>query len=104
MYNAAEGESFELATYYRDLIRTVERVQAEQQVASASDDEDMDVWGLYEEGETSRCSSSSSATGTSSIAASCSGRRSRDYQPTTFLGEVPAALLPGQPLHSVRTS
>jgi excinuclease ABC subunit C len=49
MYRAAEGESFELATYYRDLIRTVERIQAEQQVASA-EDEDMDVWGLYEEG------------------------------------------------------
>ena len=50
MYDAAESESFELATYYRDLIRTVERIQAEQQVASASEDEDMDVWGLYEEG------------------------------------------------------
>lgn len=49
MYRAAEEESFEVATYYRDLIRTVERVQAEQQVASA-EDEDMDVWGLYEEG------------------------------------------------------
>lgn len=50
MYSAAESESFELATYYRDLIRTVERIQAEQQVSSASEDEDMDVWGLYEEG------------------------------------------------------
>jgi excinuclease ABC subunit C len=49
MYEAAEGENFEVATYYRDLIRTVERIQAEQQVASA-EDEDMDVWGLYEEG------------------------------------------------------
>src|SRR5712692_2742260 len=49
MYRAAEEESFEVATYYRDLIRTVERVQAEQQVASA-EDEDADVWGLYEEG------------------------------------------------------
>jgi excinuclease ABC subunit C len=49
MYRAAEGENFEIATYYRDLIRTVERIQAEQQVASA-DDEDMDVWGLHEEG------------------------------------------------------
>jgi excinuclease ABC subunit C len=50
MYTAAESENFELATYYRDLIRTVERIQAEQQVASATEDEDMDVWGLYEEG------------------------------------------------------
>ncbi len=49
MYRAAETESFEVATYYRDLIRTVERIQAEQQVASA-EDEDMDVWGLHEEG------------------------------------------------------
>ena len=49
MYAAAEGENYELATYYRDLIRTVERVQAEQQVASAQE-EDVDVWGLYEEG------------------------------------------------------
>jgi excinuclease ABC subunit C len=49
MYKAAEEENFEVATYYRDLIRTVERIQAEQQVASA-EDEDMDVWGLYEEG------------------------------------------------------
>ena len=38
MYAAAESENFELATYYRDLIRTVERIQAEQQVASASED------------------------------------------------------------------
>ncbi|HEY0140534.1 MAG TPA: excinuclease ABC subunit UvrC [Thermoanaerobaculia bacterium] len=49
MYAAAEGENFEVATYYRDLIRTVERIQAEQQVASA-DEDDLDVWGLYEEG------------------------------------------------------
>ena len=49
MYTAAEEENFEVATYYRDLIRTVERVQAEQQVASA-EDEDADVWGLWEEG------------------------------------------------------
>ena len=49
MYRAAEEENFEVATYYRDLIRTVERIQAEQQVASA-EEEDMDVWGLYEEG------------------------------------------------------
>jgi excinuclease ABC subunit C len=50
MYAAAESENYELATYYRDLIRTVERVQAEQQVASADENEDADVWGLYEEG------------------------------------------------------
>jgi len=49
MYSAAESENFEVARYYRDLIRTVERIQAEQQVASP-EEEDMDVWGLYEEG------------------------------------------------------
>src|SRR5688572_23982678 len=49
MYTAAENERFELATYYRDLIRTIERIQSEQQVASA-DVEQADVWGLYEEG------------------------------------------------------
>lgn len=49
MYGAAASENFEMATYYRDLVRTVERIQAEQQVASA-EDEDADVWGLYEEG------------------------------------------------------
>src|SRR5260221_4300079 len=49
MYTAASDENFEMARYYRDIIRTVERVQAEQQVASA-EDEEVDVWGLYEEG------------------------------------------------------
>jgi len=49
MYRSAEGENYELASYYRDLVRTVERIQAEQQVASA-EEEDLDVWGLYEEG------------------------------------------------------
>ncbi len=50
MYRAAEDENYEVATYYRDLIRTVERIQAEQQVASADSDEDADVWGLHEDG------------------------------------------------------
>ncbi|MGA7613774.1 MAG: excinuclease ABC subunit UvrC [Thermoanaerobaculia bacterium] len=49
MYDAAEKERFELATYYRDLVRTVERTQAEQQVASAGD-ANADVWGMFEEG------------------------------------------------------
>ena len=49
MSRAAEEENFEVARYYRDLIRTVERVQAEQQVASAGE-EDVDVWGLWEDG------------------------------------------------------
>lgn len=49
MYRAAESEQYELASYYRDLVRTTERIQAEQQVASASADE-TDVFGLHEEG------------------------------------------------------
>jgi excinuclease ABC subunit C len=49
MYNAAENENFELASYYRDLIRTTERIAAEQKVASAGS-EDIDVWGMHEEG------------------------------------------------------
>ena len=49
MYRAAENENYEIATYYRDLVRTVMRVQAEMQVASP-EEEDVDVWGLREEG------------------------------------------------------
>lgn len=49
MYRSSESEKFEVARYYRDLIRTVERIQAEQQVASASD-ADADYWGVCEEG------------------------------------------------------
>lgn len=49
MYAAAEQEKFETARYYRDLIRTVEATQSEQQVSSAGDT-DADVWGVWEEG------------------------------------------------------
>ncbi|MEO8218750.1 MAG: excinuclease ABC subunit UvrC, partial [Acidobacteriota bacterium] len=49
MYRAAEEENFELASYYRDLIRTTERIQAEQQVATAGD-QHVDIWALHEEG------------------------------------------------------
>src|SRR5260370_36064706 len=49
MYHAAEAENYEIASYYRDLIRTVERVRSEQQVASA-EEEDVEVWGLHEAG------------------------------------------------------
>ena len=48
MYKAATEENFELASYFRDLIRTTERIQAEQQVAS-SGDQDVDVWGVFEQ-------------------------------------------------------
>lgn len=46
MYDASEEENFELATYYRDLIRTTERILAEQNVASAGGG-DADVWGIH---------------------------------------------------------
>ena len=49
MHRAADDLNFEIASYYRDLIRTVERVQAEQQVASPGE-EDADVWGLHHDG------------------------------------------------------
>jgi excinuclease ABC subunit C len=49
MYEASEHERFEVARYYRDLIRTIERTQAEQRVATASDT-DADLWGVWEEG------------------------------------------------------
>jgi len=48
MYQASEEEQFEVARYYRDLIRTIEKIQAEQRVASASD-ADVDLWGVWEE-------------------------------------------------------
>src|SRR5947209_7570457 len=48
MYRAAEGERFELATYYRDLIRTVDRVQAAPQLASAEGERGA-VWRQYED-------------------------------------------------------
>jgi len=49
MYTAAQEQNYEVATYYRDLIRTTERIQAEQQVASAGE-QDVDLWAVHEEG------------------------------------------------------
>lgn len=49
MYTASGNEEFEIATYYRDLIRTTEKIQAEQRVASATT-ESVDVWAVHEEG------------------------------------------------------
>src|SRR2546423_1898373 len=87
MYRAAEGENFELATYYRDLIRTVERVQAEQQVASA-EDEDVDVWGLYEEGGDVAIQLFVIRDGNIVDRRELFWEKVGDYQPTYFLGEV----------------
>ena len=108
MYAAAEGESFELATYYRDLIRTVERVQAEQQVASA-EEEDVDVWGLYEEGGDVAMQLFVLRDGNVVDRRELFWEKLPDYQPSYFLGEViqryyqdnlfipPVVLLPFEP-------
>jgi excinuclease ABC subunit C len=87
MYRAAEGENFELARYYRDLIRTVERVQAEQQVASA-EDEDVDVWGLYEEGGDVALQLFVLRDGNVVDRRELFWEKIGEYQPSYFLGEV----------------
>ena len=87
MYRAAEGENYEIATYYRDLIRTVERVQAEQQVASA-DEEDADVWGLYEEGSVVAVQLFVIRDGNLVDRRELFWEKVGDYQPSYFLSEV----------------
>jgi excinuclease ABC subunit C len=87
MYEAAGTENFEVATYYRDLIRTVERVQAEQQVASA-EDEDADVWGLYEEGNDVAVQLFVIRDGNVVDRRELFWEKIDTYQPENFLGEV----------------
>ncbi|HEV7922043.1 MAG TPA: excinuclease ABC subunit UvrC [Thermoanaerobaculia bacterium] len=87
MYRAAENESFEVATYYRDLIRTVERIQAEQQVASAGE-EDQDVWGLYEEGGDVAVQLFVLRDGTVVDRRELFWEKVQDYRPSYFLSEV----------------
>lgn len=87
MYGAAEAENYEVATYYRDLVRTVERIQAEQQVSSA-DDEDADVWGLYEEGSDVAVQLFVIRDGNVVDRRELFWEKVADYQPTYFLGEV----------------
>src|ERR1051326_4795390 len=87
VYKAAEGENFELATYYRDLIRTVERIQAEQRVASAGT-EDVDVWGLYEEGTDVAVQLFGLRDGNVVDRRGLSREKGGDYQPSYFLSEV----------------
>src|SRR5215212_6703448 len=87
MYSAATAENFELATYYRDLIRTVERIQAEQQVASA-EDEDVDVWGLYEEGSDVAVQLFVLRDGNVVDRRELFWEKVDDYQPAYFLSEV----------------
>src|SRR5215212_2681797 len=87
MYRAAEDENFEVATYYRDLIRTVERVQAEQQVASAGE-EDVDVWGLHEEGGDVAIQLFVLRDGTMVDRRELFWEKIPDYRPGYFLSEV----------------
>jgi excinuclease ABC subunit C len=87
MYGAAEAENYEVATYYRDLVRTVERIQAEQQVSSA-DDEDADVWGLYEEGSDVAVQLFVIRDGNVVDRRELFWEKVDDYKPTYFLGEV----------------
>src|SRR5438067_947268 len=87
MYRAAEGENYEIASYYRDLIRTVERVQSEQQVASA-EEEDVDVWGLHEEGGDVAVQLFVIRDGNVVDRRELFWEKIADYQPSYFLGEV----------------
>src|SRR5438093_6544167 len=87
MYHAAESENYEIASYYRDLIRTVERVQSEQQVASA-EEEDVDVWGLHEEGGDVAVQLFVIRDGNVVDRRELFWEKVADYQPTYFLGEV----------------
>jgi len=87
MYTAASDENFEMARYYRDLIRTVERVQAEQQVASA-EDEEVDVWGLHEEGGDVAVQLFVIRHGNVVDRRELFWEKVADYQPAYFLGEV----------------
>jgi excinuclease ABC subunit C len=87
MYRAAEAENYEVATYYRDLVRTVERIQAEQQVSSA-DDEDADVWGLYEEGTDVAVQLFVIRDGNVVDRRELFWEKVDGYRPTYFLGEV----------------
>ncbi|HWW62942.1 MAG TPA: excinuclease ABC subunit UvrC, partial [Thermoanaerobaculia bacterium] len=87
MHASAADENFELATYYRDLIRTVERIQAEQQVASA-EDEDVDVWGLYEEGSDVAVQLFVLRDGNVVDRRELFWEKVEEYQPAYFLSEV----------------
>jgi excinuclease ABC subunit C len=87
MYRAAEGENYELATYYRDLVRTVMRVQAEMQVASP-EEEDVDVWGLREEGGDIAVQLFVIRDGNVVDRRELFWEKIPDYVPSHFLGEV----------------
>ena len=87
MHKAAESENYEVATYYRDLIRTVHRLQAEQQVASA-ESEDVDVWGLWEDGSDVAIQLFVIRDGNVVDRRELFWEKVDDYQPSYFLSEV----------------
>ena len=87
MYRAAENENYEIATYYRDLVRTVMRVQAEMQVASP-EEEDVDVWGLREEGGDIAVQLFVMRDGNVVDRRELFWEKIPDYVPSHFLGEV----------------
>ena len=87
MYEAAAREQFELATYYRDLIRTTERIQSEQQVASAGG-EAVDVWGLHQEGGDVAIQIFVLRDGNLVDRRELFWEKVADYQPSWFLSEV----------------
>lgn len=87
MYRAAAAEQFEVASYYRDLIRTTERIQSEQQVASAGRDE-VDLWGLYEEGGDVSIQIFVLRDGNLVDRRELFWEKVDSYQPSTFLSEV----------------
>ena len=87
MHKAAESENYEVATYYRDLIRTVERLQAEQQVASP-ESEDVDVWGLWEDGGDVAIQLFVIRDGNVVDRRELFWEKVHDYQPGYFLSEV----------------
>jgi len=87
MYRAAESENYEIATYYRDLVRTVMRVQAEMQVASP-EEEDVDVWGLREEGGDIAVQLFVLRDGNVVDRRELFWEKIPDYVPSHFLGEV----------------
>jgi excinuclease ABC subunit C len=87
MYRAAESENYEIATYYRDLVRTVMRVQAEMQVASP-EEEDVDVWGLREEGGDIAVQLFVIRDGNVVDRRELFWEKVPDYVPSHFLGEV----------------
>ncbi len=87
MYKASDNEHFELARYYRDLIRTIEKIQAEQRVASASDT-DADLWGVWHEGGDVAVAIFVMRDGNLVDRKEIFWENVTDYDPATFLSEV----------------